>query len=57
MYDLSKTIWYKNNSIDYDDFGNGRGVWTVFWAGNDIMFNTVKEAKAFIDEMDDNGEL
>lgn len=53
MYDLTKTIWYKNNSIDYDDFG----FWTVFYAGDDIIFDTVKEAKAFIDEMTAKGEL
>lgn len=46
MLDTSKTIWYKNNSIDYDDFG----FWTVFHCGDDVVFSNIEEAKKFIDE-------
>lgn len=53
MYDLTKTIWYKNNSIDYDD----SGYWTVFYCGDDVMFNTVQDAKDFIDEISKEDEL
>lgn len=46
MIDISKSIWYKDNSIDYDDLG----FYTVFYCGDDVVFNTVEDAKKFIDE-------
>lgn len=47
MIDLDKTIWYKGESICWDDLG----FYTVFYAGDDIIFDTVEDAKDFIDEM------
>lgn len=46
MIDISKSIWYKDNSIDYDD----SGFYTVFYCGDDVVFDTVEDAKKFIDE-------
>lgn len=46
MINLNKTIWYKGESICYDDFG----YYTVFYEGDDVMFDTVEDAKQFIDD-------
>lgn len=46
MINVNKSVWYKNNSIDYDDLG----FYTVFFCGDDVVFNTIEEAKEFIDK-------
>lgn len=46
MLDINKVIWYKDNSIVYDDLG----YWIVQFCGDDIVFDTVNEAKEFIDK-------
>jgi len=38
---------YKGYEIEL--FGNG---YTVFYCGDEVYFNTVEEAKAFIDEVE-----
>lgn len=50
-----KTITYRNNGIDYNFYG--RGEYTVQFCGDDILFQTLEEAKQFIDEMIASGEM
>lgn len=45
----TKTITYKNYSIEYNFYGKGE--YTVFYEGDDLYFRTLKEAKAFIDTL------
>ena len=40
-------IWYKDYGIEYDD----SGYWTVQYCGDEIIFDTVDNAKEFIDEI------
>lgn len=42
----TNTIYYKDFGIEYDDFG----FYTVQYCGDDVVFQTVDEAKQFIDE-------
>lgn len=42
----TKIVFYKNVPIEYDDIG----FWTVQYDGDDLVFNTLKDAKEFIDE-------
>ena len=42
----SKTVWYHDYGIEYDDFG----FWTVQFCGDDITFESINDAKRFIDE-------
>ena len=41
----TKIVFYKNVPIEYDDFG----FWTVDYCGDDLVFNTLKDAKKFIE--------
>lgn len=43
----AEVVWYHDYGIEYDDFG----FYTVQYCGDDIVFNTVDEAKKFIDEI------
>lgn len=43
----NRFINYKDYTIDYDDFG----FWTVQYCCDDVVFNTVEDAKIFIDEI------
>ena len=40
---------YKGYTIDTSVYGN---LITVFYEGNDLVFNTVQEAKEFIDSLE-----
>lgn len=43
-------IIYKNYAIEYNFYGQGE--YSVFYMGDDLIFNSVKEAKKFIDSLD-----
>lgn len=42
-------ISYKGYDIDFDVYGQEE--YTVFFEGDDLYFNTLSEAKSFIDSM------
>lgn len=42
-------ITYKGYDIDFDVYGQEE--YTVFFEGDDLYFNTLSEAKSFIDSM------
>lgn len=41
----TKIVFYKNVPIEYDDLG----FWTIQYDGDDLVFNTLKDAKDFIE--------
>ena len=43
------TEMYKGYGIDYDFYGEDE--YSVQYCGDDLMFRTIEEAKAFIDEI------
>ena len=43
----NKTIVYKNSFIEYNFYGQGE--YSVQYCGDDFIFNTLEEAKVFID--------
>ena len=43
------TEMYKGYGIDYDFYGEDE--YSVQYCGDDLMFRTIDEAKAFIDEI------
>ena len=45
-----RTISYKRTDIIYNFYG--RKEYTVFFEGDDVWFNTLDAAKAFIDKME-----
>lgn len=48
---MFKCIEYKGYYIEYDFYNASE--WTVQYCGDDLIFNTIEEAKAFIDEVEE----
>ncbi len=47
---MKDTVFYKGYAIEYNFYGQGE--YTVFYCGDDIVFHSVKDAKNFIDSLD-----
>lgn len=45
-------MMYRDFFIEHNFYG--RGEYTVDYCGDDVMFNTIDEAKAFIDDADEH---
>ena len=43
------TTYYRGYGIDYNFYGEGE--YSVQYCGDDMMFRTIEDAKAFIDEI------
>ncbi len=50
VFIMKDTVFYKGYAIEYNFYGQGE--YTVFYCGDDIVFHSVKDAKNFIDSLD-----
>lgn len=46
---MRDTIFYRNYGIEYNFYGQGE--YSVFFAGDDVIFNTITEAEDFVDKI------